>query len=124
MKPSFHSIWQLPEDDANFSSRWRLIKSYFSRSINTKEYISKSRQRKNERGLWQRCFWEHVIRDEEDYVHHVEYIHYNPVKQGYVNQVRDWKYSSFHRWVAHGVYPIDWTTHNNNMIDCPLMVLT
>ncbi|BAP55817.1 hypothetical protein THII_1520 [Thioploca ingrica] len=115
-----HCIWQLPEGDAHFSSRWRLIKSDFSRSIKTKEYISKSRQRKNERGLWQRRFWEHVIRDEEDYVHHVEYIHYNQVKQGYVNQVRDWKYSSFHRWVAHGVYPIDWATSNRNVMDVGL----
>ena len=74
-----HCIWQLPAQDDNYSSRWRLIKSYFSRSIMTSEYVSKSRQRKNERGIWQRRFWEHVIRNEEDYARHVEYIHYNPV---------------------------------------------
>ena len=82
-----HCIWQLPVQDDDFSSRWRFIKSYFSRSIMTSEYISKSCQRKNERGIWQRRFWEHVIRNEEDYARHVEYIHYNPVKHGYVKRV-------------------------------------
>ena len=105
-----HCIWQLPAQDDNYSSRWRLIKSYFSRSIMTSEYISKSRQRKNERGIWQRRFWEHVIRNEEDYARHVEYIHYNPVKHGYVKRVRDWPYSSFHRWVARGIYSVTWAT--------------
>ena len=113
-----HCIWQLPEKDSDFSSRWRLIKAHFSRSITTtQEYISKSRLRKNERGLWQRRFWEHVICDEKDYVRHIEYIHYNPVKHGYVHRVRDWKYSSFHRWVTHGVYPIDWDTNDPNVVD-------
>ncbi|MCK5718863.1 MAG: transposase [Thiomargarita sp.] len=115
-----HCIWQLPKGDSNFSSRWRLIKSYFSKSIKTGEYVSKSRQGKNERGIWQRRFWEHVIRDEEDYTRHVEYIHYNPVKHGYVDNVKDWKYSSFHHWVARGIYPIDWATNNRNVIDACL----
>ncbi|NJO15945.1 MAG: transposase [Thioploca sp.] len=112
-----HGIWQLPAQDDNFSFRWRLIKSHFSRSITTSEYVSESRQRKNERGIWQRRFWEHVIRDEADYLHHVEYIHYNPVKHGYVKRVRDWPYSSFHRWVARGIYPVTWATDNPNVID-------
>ena len=110
-----HCIWQLPKNDDNFSSRWRLIKSYFSRSINSEEYISKSRQRKKERGIWQRRFWEHVIRNEEDYIRHVEYIHYNPIKHGYVNNVQDWKYSSFHHWVKRSIYSIDWATNDKNM---------
>ncbi len=109
-----HCIWQLPKNDDNFSSRWRLIKSHFSRTINSKEYISKSRQRKKERGIWQRRFWEHVIRNEEDYIHNVEYIHYNPVKHGYVNNVKDWKYSSFHHLV--GCATRFTVTHQNNDI--------
>lgn len=117
MPEHLHCLWQLPEGDANYSSRWRLIKSHFSRSIKKGEYISKSRQNKKERGIWQRRFWEHVIRDDEDYAHHVDYIHYNPVKHGYVNCVKEWKYSSFHRWVAKGFYPIDWATTDNTVID-------
>ena len=112
-----HCIWQLPEGDADFSTRWRLIKSYFSRSIKTGEHISDSRQRKNERGIWQRRFWEHVIRDDNDYARHVEYIHYNPVKHGYVDKVKDWKYSSFHQWVARGIYSVDWATHDEQVMD-------
>lgn len=61
-----------------------------------------------ERGIWQRRFWEHAIRDEEDYARHVDYIHYNPVKHGYVSRVTDWSYSSFHDYVARGVLPEDW----------------
>jgi len=70
--------------------------------------LSKSRQRKGERNIWQRRFWEHAIRDEADYLRHVDYIHYNPVKHGYVDAVKDWQYSSFHRWVEKGLYPLNW----------------
>jgi len=59
-------------------------------------------------GAWQRRFWEHQIRDEQDFIKHVEYIHWNPVKHGYVARVRDWPYSSFHRYVRQGLYPLDW----------------
>ena len=117
MPDHLHCIWQLPEGDADFSTRWRLIKSHFSRSIKTEEDISKSRLRKNERGIWQRRFWEHVIRDDKDYARHVDYIHHNPVKHGYVDFVKDWKYSSLHRWGARGIYPIDWATNDKNEID-------
>ncbi len=91
-----HTIWTLPENDADFSLRWRQIKSTFSRNIEQQERISKSRLRKKERGIWQRRFWEHTIRNEEDFIRHIEYIHYNPVKHGYVKHVEDWAYSSFH----------------------------
>ena len=63
---------------------------------------------KKERGIWQRRFWEHLIRNERDFRHHVEYIHFNPVKHGLVRQVSDWPHSSFHRFVAREVYPADW----------------
>ena len=102
------SIWRLPEDD-DYPLRWRLIKSHFSRSIEKGERVSDSRLRKKERGLWQRRYWEHQIRDDRDFQRHVDYIHHNPVKHGLVANVKEWPYSSFHRWVQLGVYSEDWT---------------
>jgi putative transposase len=103
-----HAVWTLPADDANFATRWRLIKSAFSRSLDIDENISTSRAVKGERGIWQRRYWEHTIRDETDFERHLDYIHINPLKHGLVTQVRDWPYSSFHRMVKLGVYPDDW----------------
>ncbi len=103
-----HCIWQLPENDGNFPMRWQLIKARFSRMIARGELVSASRQRKGERGIWQRRYWEHVIRDQRDWERHMDYIHFNPVKHGYVGAVRDWPYSSFHRLVARGIYTPDW----------------
>ncbi|MGH8561841.1 MAG: REP-associated tyrosine transposase, partial [Nevskiales bacterium] len=94
-----HCLWQLPPGDCDYSTRWRLVKAGFSAALPAHERVSASRQRKGERGIWQRRFWEHVIRDERDYERHFDYIHFNPVKHGYVENVRDWPYSSFHRWV-------------------------
>lgn len=104
-----HCIWQLPADDNDYSTRWRLIKSKFSMSIAKEERISVSRKRKSERGIWQRRYWEHCIRDEWDYQNHLDYIHYNPVKHGYVQLVKDWPYSSFHQCVKSGMYPENWS---------------
>ncbi len=84
-----HAIWTLPVNDANYSMRWRLIKSYFSRNIAKTEHISTSRRKQGERGIWQRRFWEHSIRDDKDFENHMDYLHYNPVKHGYVNSVAD-----------------------------------
>lgn len=103
-----HCLWRLSPDDDDFPLRWRLIKARFSSRLEPGEYVSQSRQRKGERGIWQRRYWEHVIRDERDFQRHLDYIHYNPVKHGYVQAAKDWPYSSFHRWVAQGVYPADW----------------
>src|SRR2546423_15617184 len=103
-----HCLWRLPPGDYAFPMRWCLIKAYFTRMLPRGEASSVSRQRKGERGIWQRRYWEHVIRDEQDYQRHLDYIHYNPVKHGYVQAAKDWPYSSFHRWVAQGVYPVDW----------------
>ena len=103
-----HAVWSLPEGDDDFSLRWRQIKSAFSRQIENTERISNSRAGRQERGIWQRRFWEHAIRDENDYVRHVDYIHFNPVKHRLVQRARDWPYSSFHRHVLLGVYPADW----------------
>ncbi len=104
-----HCIWTLPQGDDDFSTRWRQIKAAFSRQLPKTERRSKSRVNKGERGIWQRRFWEHAIRDDLDYQRHVDYIHYNPVKHGYVTRVADWRHSSFHRFVGLGLYPNDWS---------------
>ncbi|MDA9422979.1 transposase [Bradyrhizobium sp. CCBAU 53380] len=102
-----HAIWALPEDDQDFSSRWNLIKGGFSRGLEPgKRSISKLRKR--EKGIWQRRYWEHAIRDDADLERHVDYIHFNPVKHGLVKRVRDWSLSSFHRHVEQGTLPVDW----------------
>ncbi|PNT85618.1 REP-associated tyrosine transposase [Coxiella burnetii] len=85
-----HMIMTLPENDAKYSQRWNLIKGYFSRSIEKNERISMSRKSKRERGIWQRRFWEHLIRNEDVFEKHVNYIHYNPVKHGCVENPMDW----------------------------------
>jgi putative transposase len=100
-----HAIWTLPEGDIDFSNRWSLVKAGFSRGVARGEEISTSRARKRERGVWQRRYWEHTIRDEDDFARHVDYVHFNPVKHGHVRRVRDWPFSSFHRMVRLGVYP-------------------
>jgi putative transposase len=103
-----HCIWTLPEGDDNYSTRWQTIKKEFSKSLSSSEYRSEARIKNNERGIWQRRFWEHTIRDESDYNRHMDYIHYNPVKHGLVSEVKDWPYSTFHRLVEKGVYPPEW----------------
>jgi putative transposase len=89
-----HCIWRLPEGDADFPMRWRQIKAHFSRSMAKGECVSKSRSRKGERGIWQRRYWEHLIRDDRDHRVHMDYLHFNPVKHGHVANVRDWPHSS------------------------------
>ena len=103
-----HAVWTLPVDDTDFSMRWRLIKSHFSRAMPDFDRRSRSRIARRERGIWQRRFWEHAIRDETDYQRHVAYCYLNPVRHGWVRRVRDWPYSSFHRDVRAGLLPVDW----------------
>ena len=103
-----HAVWTLLPDDSDFALRWRLVKSTFSRGLPHTERRSASRQAKHERGIWQRRYWEHLIRDDADFSRHVDYIHMNPVKHGLVNRVADWPHSSFHRYVNAGILPIDW----------------
>jgi putative transposase len=109
-----HAIWTLPENDSDFALRWRLIKRAFSRGLPAGERISASRASKGERGIWQRRYWEHTLRDEADFEKHVNYIHFNPVKHGHVSRVRDWPHSSFHRMVRLGIYPLDWAGDANH----------
>jgi putative transposase len=103
-----HALWQLPEGDADFASRWSLFKSGFSRGLPAAKTRSASKVAKREKGLWQRRYWEHAIRDEVDFERHVDYIHYNPVKHGLVTRVADWPHSSFLRYVAQGILPAVW----------------
>jgi putative transposase len=114
-----HCIWQLPSNDANYSLRWREIKSAFSRTFIPSEQKSASRKKRKERGIWQRRFWEHTIRDEDDYQRHVDYIHYNPVKHGYVDQVYLWEYSSFHQYVAKGDLAGNWAESSDVNLNTP-----
>ncbi|MBV9861605.1 MAG: transposase [Alphaproteobacteria bacterium] len=112
-----HAIWTLPELDADFALRWRLIKGFFSRSLPRGERVSPSRARKGERGIWQRRYWEHTLRDEADLARHFDYLHFNPVKHGHVARVCDWPHSTFHRMVRLGAYPEDWGGYNGAPVD-------
>ena len=103
-----HAVWTLPEGDSDFSTRWRLIKAQFSRAVPLVGRASQSRLDRRERGIWQRRFWEHAIRDDNDYQRHVAYCYFNPVKHGLVDRVREWPYSSFHRDVRAGLLPLEW----------------
>jgi putative transposase len=113
-----HCIWTLPPDDADFAHRWRLIKARFARKLADTDATVR-RNNKGEYNVWQRRFWEHTIRDEQDFQNHVDYIHYNPVKHGLVERVRDWPYSSFHRFVRRGWVSSDWAG-DSSAIDGPM----
>ncbi|KTD35414.1 Transposase IS200 like protein [Legionella moravica] len=102
-----HTVWKLPANDFNYSLRWHQIKSYFTKSL-IKERVKITKDHRGEYFLWQRRFWEHRIRDESDLQAHIDYIHFNPVKHGYVSSAKEWPYSSFHRYVQNGVLPENW----------------
>ena len=103
-----HCVWTLPEDDVDYSGRWKAIKIRFAKALPPTEYRSRVRRARSERAIWQRRFWEHFIRDDNDYRRHIEYCYINPVKHGYVTRVRDWPHSSFHLDVQTGLFPEDW----------------
>lgn len=107
-----HCIWRIPEDDVDFSTRWRLIKNLFTQrylamTANESEE-SLSRRKRGERGVWQRRFWEHKVRDEQEYEKLCDYFHYNPVKHGYVGCAYEWEFSTFSRFVEENKYPSHW----------------
>jgi putative transposase len=104
-----HAIWTLPPGDDDFSARWRALKIWFVKTIPPTEIRSATRARRGERAIWQRRFWEHTIRDDRDYATHLDYVHFNPVKHGLVDHPADWPFSSFHRCVARGIYPVTWS---------------
>jgi putative transposase len=113
MPDHIHCIWRLPQDSSDYSKRWSMIKRLF-----TKRYLaaggreiaqSMSRENKGERGIWQRRFWEHCIRDNDDMTNHIHYIHYNPVKHRQVESPDQWPYSTFQRFSQKGTYAqFDW----------------
>jgi putative transposase len=105
-----HCIWTLPPRDADYARRWSIIKRRVSQQTRhlIATVLTRSRNERDELGLWQRRFWEHQIRDDRDFERHADYIHWNPVKHGYTGTVADWPHSSFHRFVARGIYPADW----------------
>lgn len=103
-----HCVMELPEGDADFAKRWMLIKMLFSRGVTKNERLTRTRIERRERGIWQRRYWEHLIKDEWDYQAHMDYVHINPVKHGLVKAVQDWPYSTFHKMVEQGIYAQDW----------------
>ncbi|HFD13132.1 MAG TPA: transposase [Crenotrichaceae bacterium] len=116
LRDHLHMLWTLPVYDNDYATRWMLIKSGFSRQIPKRERINTSRRTKGERGIWQRRYWEHLIRNECDYEKHVDYIHNNPVKHGYVKCATDWLYSSIHTYILKGILSHDWG-YNDDGID-------
>ncbi|MBY6018270.1 REP-associated tyrosine transposase [Ferrimonas balearica] len=110
-----HAIWTMPKGDADYSTRVGMMKAQFSRALVESKHRRASHKQKREKGIWQRRFWEHWVRDEADFKAHVDYIHINPVKHGLVSRACDWPYSSIHRYIREGLLPEDWAT------DMPLM---
>ena len=109
-----HAIWTLPANDSNFSKRWMLIKSDFSRHLPRNEHCNKIRGSKGERVIWQRRYWEHAIRDQRDMNRHIDYIHYNPVKHGHVDKASDWPHSSIHKYIRDGLIGSNWGCTSEN----------
>lgn len=113
-----HCIWRLPDGDVDYSKRWGRIKSRFTKTWlahgGRNVEVSQTRKNHRERGVWQKRFWEHRIRDEDDFIRHVNYIHFNPVKHGLARCPHEWENSSFPRWVEEGYYRKDWLCDCNN----------
>lgn len=112
-----HWVIELPSGEADFAVRWRLIKIRFSKSIPETEWRSTARVRRGDRGIWQRRYWEHLIRDDRDFAAHMDYVHINPLKHGLVREVIDWPYSTFHLLTGQGVYSADWAGGDEDRMD-------
>jgi putative transposase len=108
----FHCLWTLPLKDNDFPVRLRLIKTYvtkhYGKELEIDRAVSMSRQKREESNLWQRRFWEHLIRDERDFEMHCDYIHNNPVRHGLCATPQDWQFSSIHQFTTQGIYPANW----------------
>ena len=107
-----HCIWQLPVGDVDFAKRWALIKRFVTKRcghrLKRNDWLNKTKTKRRESTLWQRRYWEHLIRDDNDLNRHRDYIHYNPVKHNHVERVVDWPFSTFHRFSKAGFYANDW----------------
>jgi len=124
MPDHMHCIWTMPHGDQDYSTRWRLIKTFTTRRIvdfsESGDGISgmteqsngalASRVKRGEKNIWQRRFWEHAIRDEKDLKAHLDYIHYNPVKHGLTKSPAAWPYTTFHKFVSEHKYEKEWGT--------------
>jgi len=110
-----HAMWTLPDGDAEFGKRWGMIKRHVSKAVSKaiSVPVGDSMRSRQESGLWQRRFWEHLIRDDADYARHMDYLHYNPVRHGHVERPADWPHSSFRKCVERGIYPMDWASGND-----------
>jgi putative transposase len=113
-----HCIWTLPSGDDAYPARWTELKKAFSKAMPAQETRTLSRRHQGERGVWQRRYWEHTIRDDADYAAHMDYVHFNPVKHGLAGRVVDWPFSSFHRAVRDGHYPVSWSGSGIADIEC------
>lgn len=98
-----HCIWTLPREDADYATRWRLIKTHTTKQLNLtfndQKILNGRRIKKRQGGIWQHRYWEHYLKDEDDYNHHVDYVHWNPVKHNLVTHPSQWPYSTYHRWL-------------------------
>jgi putative transposase len=106
-----HTIWELPPGDSDYSTRIRQVKALTTRALGrqaTATRVSSSRHSRGEQGFWQRRFYERTCRDEVQLKKLADYIHVNPLKHKLVERVRDWPWSSFHRFVKLGEYEHDW----------------
>jgi putative transposase len=105
-----HCVWTMPPGDADFATRWRLIKTWFTKHCDPALRTAPNRARlsKGQQAIWQLRYWEHALRDETDVSRHIDYIHFNPVKHGHVSSAIEWPHSSFRRFVKDGAYPADW----------------
>lgn len=113
-----HMLMALPDGDADFSSRIRLFKSAFVKSLRAQPETPIRLNARGEANIWRRRFWEHLLRDEQDFVAHVDYIHINPLRHGLVERVCDWPFSSFHRYVQRGLLPVDWAGGAEQGVGC------
>jgi putative transposase len=114
-----HCIWTLPRGDADFSKRWSIIKRSVSldcaEHYKKDKWVTASKKKHRESTIWQRRFWEHRIRDQNDFNRHIDYIHYNPVKHGLCKRPVEWQYSTLHRYIRDGIYPVEWAAQGSNI---------
>ena len=124
LRDHLHAIWTVPPDNPDYSKRWGAIKKHFTQSWlalgGLEQPRTASRYRYRRRGVWQRRFWEHTLRDERDYARHFDYLHYNPVRHGLADCPRAWPYSTFHRWVEQDVYDPAWGCAVDEPLDLPI----
>ena len=117
MPDHLHCIWTLPPKDNDYSKRWGLIKRAVSRSC--KSFIAQvehttSGIKRHELAFWQRRFWEHQIRDKNDFNQHMDYIHHNPVKHGLCKTPSQWRWSTIHRYIKKGIYTYNWCMYDDS----------